>query len=476
MKKIHGLHLAITVLLYLSNFSLFAQAPTVSFPLFVSGLASPVKLTNANDNSNRLFVVEQDGKIKIIKNGVVQPKPFLDISSKTNLNGEQGFLSIAFPPKYKQLGYFFIYYTDLDGNVTVARYQVSKSNPDSALFSSERILFNLPKPGGFTNHNGGDIFFGKDNFLYITIGDGGDGGDPFNNSQNGNVFFGKMLRVNVATNTAPYYTIPASNPFVNDPNIKDEIYAVGLRNPWRWSFDRLNGDIWIADVGQDKREEVNYLTAANAKGANYGWRCYEGSIGYNLTGCGSSSNYVFPIFDYTHNLSTGGFSITGGFVYRGTQYPSLQGYYLCADYITANLWKINPNGSGGWNVVRQKCPNSIASFGEDENGEMYAVSNNGKIYNVTASPAPIASAQKGIFNNTQFVYPTLVQNNQINILLDGNYQNIRILDMRGKIVLQQIITNPTGTYKLLLPSISKGIYMVQLIGNGEVKQEKIIVE
>lgn len=461
--------------LLLCNFTTMAQAPTVSFPVFVTGLSAPVKITNANDNTNRLFVVEQDGLIRIIKNGVLQPKPFLDVTSKTNASGEQGLLSVAFPPRFKQHRFFFVYYTNLSGNVTIARYQVSSTNADSAVLSSERILFDLPKPGGFTNHNGGDLFFGKDNFLYIAIGDGGGGGDPFNNSQDGNSLFGKMLRVNVATNTPPYYTVPVSNPFVNDPAIRDEIYALGLRNPWRWSFDRLTGDVWIADVGQEKWEEVHYMTPANAKGANYGWRCYEGNASYNLTGCAPSSNYDFPIYVYGHNFINGGYSITGGYVYRGSQYPTLQGYYLCADFITANLWKINPNGSGGWNVSRQNCPNSLVSFGEDENGEMYALAINGTVYRVTVSPSPVASAQMSVFNNDQIVYPTVVQNNLINILLDGSVQNIRITDMSGKVVLQQMITNPVGVYTLSLPALAKGMYIVQLIGTKTIKQQKIVI-
>lgn len=474
-KKLPVMRWALLSILLFGNMMARAQAPTVSFPVFVTGLSAPVKITNANDNTNRLFVVEQDGTIRIIKNGVLQPKPFLDISTKTNASGEQGLLSVAFPPRYKQHGYFFVYYTDLSGNITVARYRVSGNNPDSAGISSERILLSVPKPGGFTNHNGGDLFFGKDNFLYITIGDGGGGGDPFNNSQDGNSFLGKMLRINVATNTPPYYTVPTSNPFVNDPSIRDEIYALGLRNPWRWSFDRLTGDVWIADVGQEKWEEVHYMTPTDAKGANYGWRCFEGNAVYNSSGCGPNSNYDFPIYVYGHNFINGGYSITGGYVYRGSQYPTLQGYYLCADFITANLWKINPNGSGGWNVSRQNCPNSLSSFGEDENGEMYAVGINGTIYRVTVSSTPVASAQMGVSGNSQFVYPTIVQNNLINILLDGNTKNIRITDMSGRVVLQQMVTNPIGVYQLALPALAKGIYLVQLIGANGIKQQKIVV-
>jgi glucose/arabinose dehydrogenase len=471
MKKVLFLTCA---LFFLLSTALYAQ-PNVVFTSYVTGFSTPVKVTNANDNSNRLFVVEQGGTIRIIRNGTLQAQPFLDISAKTEANGEQGLLSVAFPPRFRQHRFFFVYYTDLNGNVTVARYQVSASNADSAVVTSEKILLNLPKPSGFTNHNGGDMHFGKDNFLYITIGDGGGGGDPFNNSQDGNSLFGKMLRLNVVKNSAPYYSVPATNPFVNDPAVRDEIYALGLRNPWRWSFDRLTGDVWIADVGQDKFEEVNYLTPTNAKGANYGWRCYEGNANYNLSGCSPSSNYDFPIFAYGHNFINGGYSITGGYVYRGTQYPSLQGYYLCADFISSNLWKIAPNGSGGWNINRQNCPNSLVSFGEDESGELYALALNGTLYKVSAAASPIAIKQSASTYQS-FVFPTVVQNGQITIQTDGVSGQLHILNMNGKMVYQQPVTGTFGNLRIQLPHLTAGTYFVQLLSETSSRQQKIIIK
>ena len=247
-----------------------AQPPALKFTSYVSGFSSPLDIKNAGDGSNRLFVVEQSGKIKIIKNGSALSRPFIDLASVISFGGEQGLLSVAFPPFYKQHGFFFVYYTDKSGNVTLARYRVS-SNADSANPNSGVILFSFPKPGGFTNHNGGCLQFDKSGLLYIGLGDGGSGGDPFGNGQNGQVFFGKMLRLDVRSNTPPYYKIPPNNPFVNDPNVNDEIFALGLRNPWRWSFDRLTGDMYIGDVGQDKREEVDFRLKSQSAGANYGW-------------------------------------------------------------------------------------------------------------------------------------------------------------------------------------------------------------
>ena len=210
----------------------------------------------------------------------------------------------------------------------------------------------------------------------------------FKNAQNGSSHFGKMLRLNVSLVNAPYYSIPPDNPFVNDPAVLDDIYELGLRNPWRWSFDRLTGDIWIGDVGQDTKEEIDFVTPSRAAGANYGWRCYEGSIAYKTDSCKSARNYLFPVFDYQHDVSNGGACVTGGYVYRGSAFPQLQGYYICCDYISANSWKIKPNGLGGWNVYLQKnIPSHIESFGEDEDGELYASALSGEIYRITDSTA-----------------------------------------------------------------------------------------
>ncbi len=370
-----------TLLLAPGNF-IHAQ-PVLGFSNFItSGLSSPVDITGAGDGTNRLFIVEQGGRIRIHNGTILLATPFLDISTIISAGGERGLLSVAFHPDYETNRYFFVYYTNTSGDITIARYQAQAGNPDLADAASGVVLLTIPKP--FANHNGGDLNFGPDGYLYFGTGDGGSGGDPNNFSQNGLSLLGKMIRIDVNNFLVPpYYIIPADNPYVADPNVDDHIWALGLRNPWRWSFDRSTNDMWIADVGQGAWEEVNFRSAGTSGGINYGWRCYEGNAAYNTAGCLPQASYISPIFVYPHIFATGGFSITGGFVYRGAEYPALQGYYICADYVSGNVWLINPNGSGGWTTRRQPgLPGSISAFGEADNGTLYAVSLSGSIYKV----------------------------------------------------------------------------------------------
>jgi len=388
---------------------LLAQ-PVLGFNKIVQGLTSPVDIKNAGDGSKRIFIVEQSGTIRIYSNGNVLSKLFLNVSSTVGYNGrEAGLLSIAFHPNYKQNGYFFIYYTAVNRNVTLARYRVSATNPDVANPSSGVVLFSYPKPGNFGNHNGGTLQFGKDGYLYISIGDGGSEGDPFDNAQDRKSPFGKILRLDINVTNAPYYKIPPDNPFVNNPNVLNSIWALGLRNPWKWSFDRQNGNIWIGDVGQDKWEEIDFSKPARSAGSNYGWRCYEGNRAYNTTGCRSKSRYDFPIFQYTHDASNGGFCVIGGYVYRGSTYPQLQGYYICADYISGNAWKLKPNDAGAWDIYLQKnVPLSIVSFGEDETGELLASTRDGNVYRITAQSTLAQSLPDSIISKIkqQKIYVT----------------------------------------------------------------------
>jgi len=363
--------------------------PVLTFTPFATGMGSALEVVNAADGTNRLFIAQRNGTIRIHNGTMLLPTPFINLVDTVLDNGEQGLLSLAFHPDYETNRYFFVWYTDKEGDLTLARYQTSAGDPNIADPNSEVVLLEIPKPGTpyFTNHNGGKIAFGTDGYLYVSIGDGGSGGDPFNNAQNGNSLLGKMLRLNANNfSTPPYYSIPADNPYVGDPTVLDEIWALGLRNPWRWSWDRLTNDMWIADVGQGAWEEINFRTAGTTAAVNYGWRCYEGNANYNTTGCGPSSNYVFPIFAYPHNSTTGGFSVSGGYVYRGSAYPLLSGYYVCADYVSGNVWKIRSNGSGGWNVFQQSgLPGNITGFGEGENGALYAISLGGTLYLVEAN-------------------------------------------------------------------------------------------
>jgi glucose/arabinose dehydrogenase len=364
--------------------------PVVTFRLYMSGFAQPVDIVNADDGSNRLFIVERGGTIRIIEDSVVLPTPFLDISdSVITSGGEQGLLSLAFHPLYEENRMFFVYYTRVNGSITVARFFTNPANPYVADETTGNILLTIPKSA--SNHNGGKLNFGADGYLYFATGDGGGGGDPLNNAQNGNSLLGKMLRLNVdGIDTEPFYTIPEDNPFVDDPNVRDEIWALGLRNPWRWSFDRQTYDLWLADVGQEQWEELNFRPAGATGGINYGWRCYEGFNAYNPTGCQPQSSYVSPIYAYAHNAQ-GGISVTGGYVYRGDEFPALRGYYLMSDFGSGHLWLVAPDGAGGWNVTRQaSVQTNVVSYGESESGRLFAATLNGNIYLVTAPPgAPL---------------------------------------------------------------------------------------
>lgn len=380
--------LFITYLLWVSSFSLINAQAVLEFQTYLSGFSSPVDITNAGDGSNRLFVVERGGQIKIIKNNAVLPTPFLDISGFITSGGEQGLLGMAFHPNYVSNGFFFVNYTDTNGDTRIVRFGTNSSNPDLADPSNREIILTVAQP--FFNHNAGDLAFGPDGYLYIPLGDGGSGGDPGNRSQNTMEMLGKMLRIDV--DGALPYTVPASNPFVGNTAVLDEIWAIGLRNPWRISFDRSTGDLWIGDVGQSAWEEISFQPASSTGGENYGWRCYEGNQIYNNTGCGPMSSYTFPVFDVGRSNATGAKSITGGFVYRGTQYPNLVGKYIFCDYITDNCWTLEPDGSGGWTseLFNSSGMVNCSSFGEAENGELYALNLNGIIYEtIDANALPV---------------------------------------------------------------------------------------
>ena len=371
-----------------------AQSPSIALVNTYSGFNDPVDLTNADDGSDRLFVVERGGTIKVIDaNGITLSTPFLTVSPISS-GGERGLLGLAFHPDYASNGFFFVNYTiNISGQLftRIARYEVSASNPDVADANSEVVLLDISQP--FNNHNAGVLNFGPDGYLYIPTGDGGSGGDPFCEAQDPLGLLGKILRLDVDqnVNTAPYFGVPASNPYVGNSSFDDKIWAIGLRNPWRTSFDRVTGDYWIADVGQNQREEISVQPANSAGGENYGWKVMEGNFCFDSdpidTDCPSGTascfdaSYTDPIFDYTHNSSTGGFSVTGGYVYRGCNYPMLYGYYIMADYVTNHIWALDASG----NIAGffSGAGNNISTFGEDESGELYAVSLNGIIYQVT---------------------------------------------------------------------------------------------
>jgi glucose/arabinose dehydrogenase len=353
----------------------------VGFELVAEGLTRPVQIVDANDESGRSFIVEQGGTIRVLSNGVVQDDPFLDISGQVTSGSEQGLLSMALHPGFAENGTFFIDYTDLDGNTQIERWQVSGDDPNRANPESVQTIMTVEQP--FPNHNGGLLLFGPDAYLYIGLGDGGSQGDPNGNGQDLSTLLGSILRIDVDSTSGDLpYGIPEDNPFVNEEGARPEIWLYGLRNPWRFSFDRESSDLFIGDVGGTAYEEVD-LFPAGSDGRNFGWNIMEGPECYQGGEC-DQSGLELPIFAYTHD--EGGCSITGGYIYRGTEIPELQGVYLTADYCSGQLWGIGLNEGGEWVASAPiETGLNVSSFGEGANGELYVVDLSGGVYRVTAA-------------------------------------------------------------------------------------------
>jgi glucose/arabinose dehydrogenase len=359
----------------LSALGLQAQL-SIDLPVFASGFSAVTDIRSAGDD--RLFVVEQAGTIRIVDARGNTTGTFLDISGPVLSGGERGLLGLVFHPDYATNGFFFVNYTNSSGDTHISRFSVDPLNPNVADPSSEEILLVISQP--FSNHNAGCLQFGPDGYLYIAMGDGGSAGDPGNRSQNPLNLLGKMLRIDVDSGLP--YTVPADNPFVGDPGVADEIWAIGLRNPWRFSFDDLTGDLWIADVGQDDLEEVNVVPASSTGGENYGWRCYEGNSPFNLSGCGPIGDYTFPVYEYTHSFGSGGFSITGGYVYRGQSSPNLEGRYIFCDYLSGNWWTLEETSPGAYSVEAiGRLKSFVTTFGQNDEGELFC-SNGSQIFRI----------------------------------------------------------------------------------------------
>lgn len=360
---------------------------TPALQLVASGLTQPLYVTQSAGDTSRLFVVEQTGRIRVIRNGTLLTTPFLDVSSLISTRGfEQGLLSVAFHPNYANNGQFVIDYTDLADNIQIVRYTVS-TDPDIANPGSAQTILSVSHPT-FTNHNGGLVRFGPDGYLYIGVGDGGSDGDPSGNGQNTTALLAKILRIDI--NGASPYVVPASNPFVGLPPAKPEIWAYGLRNPWRFSFDRSTGDFYIADVGQDLWEEVNVQFAASGGGQNYGWNVLEGNHCFNPpTGC-NTAGLVPPVLEYSHGVNdANGCSITGGYVYRGTRLPILAGHYFYGDYCGG--WVRSFRYVNGVVQDQRDYPQfgsllALTSFGEDARGELYITTWYGNVWRIVPAP------------------------------------------------------------------------------------------
>lgn len=357
---------------------------SVRLTLVASGYNRPLYVTHAGDGSNRLFLVEQSGKIWIFKDGAQLSQPFLDLSaiiSRSALGGgftEQGLLGLAFHPLYAVNGVFYVNYTDRNGSTVVARYHVSASNPDQAAGGSGEIIFHLAQP--YANHNGGHIEFGPDGYLYIALGDGGSANDPLGAGQNRALLLGSIVRIDVDSD--PRYAIPEGNPFVGLANAHDAIWAYGLRNVWRFSFDRATGDMYMADVGQNRWEEINFQPADSKGGENYGWNVWEGN---HIFAGGSAPDHVPPIFEYGRDM---GCSVTGGNVYRGQAIPDLEAVYLFGDFCTGWIWTTWRDHEGQWQTrAFLNTTYEISSFGEDEAGELYLIDYAGALYRFDAAEA-----------------------------------------------------------------------------------------
>ncbi|HUH72936.1 MAG TPA: PQQ-dependent sugar dehydrogenase [Chitinophagales bacterium] len=426
--------------LFLSQHAKAIVQPDISLEVFSSGYSDPLAVRNDGVN-NWLYIVQRNGEIVISDSlGNKATVPFLDIKDRVLSGGERGLLGLAFHPQFKTNRVFVVNYTRKnDGATVISTFKAFENNLMEANPKSEKIILTIPQPSA--NHNGGDIHFAKDGYLYIGMGDGGGGGDPKNYAQNLQSLLGKMLRIHLDSDST--YIIPDGNPFKNDRSKLGEIWSYGLRNPWRFSFDRLNDDLWIADVGQNAFEEVNHAPSPRMGGENYGWRCFEGDQVFNNTDC--NETYDFPIFTYNRTTATGGRSITGGFVYRGSEFPDLYGYYVCADYLSGNFWLLKQDNSNLEVILKNKVVSNITSFGEDLDGELYASSFNGNIYKV------------GSLCSDLKIDSTKIQSISCPSKTDGS--------------IEIFLTNPSEQYKvlwsngdsnLIISDLEQGWYQLQL--------------
>lgn len=353
------------------------EAIRINLVPIASGFTKPVFLTHAGDDSGRLFVVEQAGRIFILQDGAVLPTPFLDIVSIVGSDSsEQGLLSAAFHPDYPNNGFFFVNYTDRQGDTVIARYQVSE-NPDVANPDTARVLMTIGQP--YSNHNGGQVVFGLDGYLYVGMGDGGAANDPQNNGQTLSTLLGAILRLDV--DNAEPYGVPDNNPFVNVEGARPEIWSYGWRNPWRIAFDPATHDMYIGDVGQNEYEEISVEPAGTSGGQNYGWRLLEGQHCFNPRECDPTSlDVVLPVAEYDHGQ---GCSVTGGYVYRGARFPGLTGIYFYGDFCSGTIWGLRHEPDGRWSELELlRTDVSISSFGQDAAGEVYVVDHQGNIFQI----------------------------------------------------------------------------------------------
>lgn len=420
---------------------------------FATGPHNPVCITHAGDT--RLFVVDQSGYIRIVDSGgKVNTQPFIDIRSRVTFGGERGLLGLAFHPAYKTNGYFFVNYIGAGDSTHISRFKVNPTNPEIADPNSEFKLMTIFQP--YANHNGGELSFGPDGYLYIGLGDGGSGGDPGNRAQNPKQFLGKMLRIDV--NQGNPYSIPTTNPFYNSTTTLGEIWALGLRNPWKFSFDRLTGDLWIADVGQVAFEEIDFQPAASKGGENYGWRCYEGNQPYTMNGCVPASSITFPVYTYPHGDEC---SVTGGYVFRGSATSPYYGHYFFTDYCSDRIWTLHKIGES-W--VKEDfgrfSGNNFSTFGEDAAGQLYVAGLTSRtIYRVLGNTTDINN--NNIFSGIKIVQ--VPHSNKIRIETgQANPPEIQITlaDILGRTIYKATTTE--ANYEFDSGELPFGIYLLNI--------------
>lgn len=454
----------------LFTFTLSAQ--TIALQSFATGFSSPVEITHPF-NDTRLFVVQKGGQIRILNsNGTINATPFLTVTGLSS-GSEQGLLGLAFHPNYGTNGLFFINYTNTAGDTVIARYAVS-ANPNVAN-ATGTILMTIDQP--FANHNGGCLKFGPDGYLYIGMGDGGSGGDPNGYAQNltvdvanpTRIYLGKMLRIDVDTIAGSLnYGFPPTNPFVTQAG-KEEIWAYGLRNPWKFSFNRLNGDLWIGDVGQNAIEEVDKVVAPLPAGLNFGWRCYEGNSTYNTSGCAAMTTMVFPVAQYDHST---GCSITGGYFYTGSMYPNFANKYFYTDYCDNKIRTLDASNNV---TTTASFTGNFSAFGEDKNGELYVAGvGNGIVYKIIDSSLGVNNFNKNGLN----FYPNPARTeifikNSTEIILS----KVEVFDLTGKLVLTKAVENNETTPSVNIATLSSGFYLISVEDvTGNHYNAKLVVE
>jgi glucose/arabinose dehydrogenase len=429
------------------------QSPNLSgLVIFAAGLNKPVCIANAGDN--RLFVVGQEGYIFIVDSvGNVSQQPFLDIHERVIYGGERGLLGLAFNPQFSSNGFFYVNYVGLGDSTHISRFSLSPGNHDIADPQSEFKLMTIYQP--YENHKGGDLCFGPDGYLYIGLGDGGLSGDPGNRAQDPKELLGKILRIDVGQGNP--YSIPQSNPFYISTDTLGEIWALGLRNPWRFSFDKLNGNLWIGDVGQDEFEEIDMQQAASSGGENYGWRCYEGNQSF-ASGCPPAALFTFPVYTYPHG---GDCSVTGGYVYRGAESSPYYGYYFFADYCSDKIWTLH-NVSGNWikEDYGQFSGNGFSSFGEDAEGQLYIAGLvSGILYRVVDNTTYIGNNK----NHEEIKIIHFPSSNKVRIETGRNDRqaiSIKMIDRDGATLFDRIISE--DNYEFDIGTLPAGAYFLNL--------------